>query len=146
MMRPSSRLPAVSLAAGLACSAPTEGVLPSVDGCYRVEMGSWDRVPDDVPPVPLHIGLRTEIGTAVLENGRYLVRELPATPNATYAWSWWEPEGRERLRVVFSTGFTGVELRLRRTVTGAAGTARSFDDHGGDPSTAPVALVSEGCR
>jgi hypothetical protein len=129
-----------------ACSSSTEpGATPPIEGCYDIVLGQWDRPADDVPPLPLRVALRPDTGSHVLESGRRLVRALPDSSSSFFRWSWWEPVGVDSVALVFSTGFTGVHMRLRRTGGGATGEARTFVDYLADPSVASAELRRVGC-
>ena len=124
-----------------ACSHTLTAEAHSPVGCYRLTIGAWDHPPEEpVIPLPDSITLMDVRGTDALEDDRLLVRPYPASVLQYYRWSWWQPVDGDSLRVVWSTGFSGVDMRLGRAGDDYSGRARNFVDYPIDASTATVTL------
>jgi hypothetical protein len=129
-----------------ACSESASG--PSFqqpEGCYDLLVGPWNGVADEVLLLPPAIELRAELGTDVLERDRRLVRPFPDTGNRSYRWSWWEPIEADSIRLIWSTGFTGIEMRLARRSDGYLGRAENFLDYPGNIAQAEASLGRRAC-
>ena len=95
--------------------------------------------------MPAVIELRPETGTDGLENDRRLLRPSPDTQNRSYRWSFWEPIEADSVRLVWSTGFTGIEMRLARRSDGYSGRAENFLDYPGNTARAQATLTRRTC-
>lgn len=127
--------------AGVACSDSATSESSSPLGCYALTLGRWDHPPEEgLIHLPEQIILTDERGTDVLENDRLLVRAYPDITLQAYRWSWWEPAEGDSLRIVWSTGFSGIEMMVGRSGADYRGVARNFVDYPIDVSTASVTL------
>jgi hypothetical protein len=125
----------------MACDDDGVSETASPPGCYDITLGAWDQPPEEgVLPVPGRIILKEERGTDVLETDRMLVRPYPESEPRSYRWSWWEPFEGDSIRLVWSTGFSGIQMALGRSGADYRGVARNFLDFPIDESTAPVTL------
>lgn len=110
-------------------------------GCYTVTLGRWDRPPEEsIIGLPDQIILTDERGTDVLESDRFLVRPYPDVTLQAYRWSWWEPVEGDSIHIIWSTGFSGIEMRLGPSGADYRGTAQNFLDYTIEQSTATVTL------
>jgi hypothetical protein len=110
---------------------------PIVAACYQIELGSWPesartsgngRETDWTrPPERVELLWRylTERGTP---RGPLLVRPLPPAPITPFRLQTWERLPSDSVAITWSTGFSGITLRLGRDGTSLRGTARLFDD------------------
>jgi Carboxypeptidase regulatory-like domain len=125
------------------------GLVERVAGCYALQLGPWR--PARVPGVsPRATGVPTRI---VLDAAHYVAREpfqsrgfvvrpQPGEPPSAYVHAFWEPaEGTaDTVRIVWSTGYGGVELYLGAGGPASEmspelrGSAATFDENG-DPAT-----------
>ena len=70
------------------------------------------------------------LGTQILENGRRVVRSLPAGKREGLPFQFWERARRWDVSIVFSNGFTGMTMDLRCAGDNYSGTALAFFDFG----------------
>ena len=136
----------VATAAVAGCEESTsEPTFDDPAGFYALALGVWDGVADEVLPLPAVIELREELGSDALEQDRRLLRPFPDTDDRSYRWSFWEPIEADSLRLVWSTGFTGIQMRVARRADGYAGRAESFLDYPGNTARAPATLARRDC-
>jgi hypothetical protein len=129
----------------LGCSAD-DATAPISHACFNVSLGAWaPDLPEPLPPLPAVIRLTDSLGVDGLESGRKQVLSVPAE-NAGYRWAWWEQSSTDSLRVVFSTGFTGVTLLLARGGDDFEGAAGAFFDFTSESPSATARLTRTGCR
>ena len=120
---------------------------PSPLACYTLSLGTWsDGLPEPLPPPPSSLQLTDSLGTSVLENGRRIVRSMPAGSVKAYPFQYWTPREEGDVFVVFSNGFTGMTLDLAPEGDDLHGTARAFFDFGTFDLTAPVQLTRRACE
>lgn len=130
----------------IGCEESTsEPAFEEAAGCYDLTLGAWNGQADEVLVLPQTIELRDELGTDGMENGRRLVRPFPDTDNRSYPWAFWEPLASDSIRVIWSTGFTGIGMRVARRPSGYTGLAESFLDYPGNTAQAPVTLERRVC-
>jgi hypothetical protein len=131
----------------LACSYETiTEPLPSPVACYTLSLGAWNTaLPEPLPPPPNALQLTDSLGTQVLENGRRVVRNMPAGSTKSYPFQYWVPREQGDLLLVFSNGFTGMTIDLTPTGANFSGTARGFFDFGSFDVTAPVQMQRTAC-
>lgn len=119
---------------------------PAPLGCYSVTLGTWSaELPEQLPPPPARLQLSDSLGTAVLENGRRVVRSMPPGSIKAYPFQFWEPREQGDVLVIFSNGFTGMTMDLAPAAAGLSGTARGFFDFGTFDVSAPVQLARVSC-
>lgn len=70
---------------------------------------------------------------------------MPVGSPKPYPFQWWEPRGGNEVRLVFSTGFTGMSIDATPEGTGWSGTARAFFDFGDDDPRARATLAQTSC-
>lgn len=132
-------------AVAFACSAG-DATAPVRLACFNVSLGAWaPDLPEPLPPLPTMIRLTDSLGVDGLESGRKQVLPVPAE-NSSYRWAWWEQSSRDSLRVVFSTGFTGVTLLLARWGDDFEGAAAAFFDFTSDTPSATARLTRTDCQ
>jgi hypothetical protein len=134
------------LFAAIAFSCSSEDALaPLPLACFDVSLGTWaPALPELLPPVPATIRLTDSLGVEGLESGRMQVLAVPAA-SESYRWSWWDRRGGDSVRVVFSTGFTGVTLHLVRRGDDLEGSASAFFDFTSESPEATAQLTRTGC-
>lgn len=115
-------------------------------GCYSLALEAWDPPLDQaLPALPGVVELKAELGTNVLEADRRLARPNPDDGIGVYAFSWWEPLRGDSVSMVWSTGFEGVALRLKREDQGLRGYAEPFFDRPGQQSKAKARMERVEC-
>ncbi len=123
---------------------PTTAPVPL--GCYSLTLGTWSaELPEPLPEPPGKLQLTDSLGTIVLENGRRVVRSMPAGSIKAYPFQFWEPREQGDVLVIFSNGFTGMTMDLAPAVGGLSGTARAFFDFGTFDVRASVQLARASC-
>jgi hypothetical protein len=133
------------LAASAACASDAL-VAPSSDACYAIALGAWNELlPEALPPLPAIVQLTDSMGSQVLENGRRVIVAMPVGTPKPYLFQWWEPRGGDEVRLVFSTGFTGITIDATPQGTAWSGTARAFYDFGSYDLHAPATLARTSC-
>lgn len=119
---------------------------PAPLGCYSLTLGAWSaELPEPLPPPPAQLQLTDSLGTTVLENGRRVVRSMPAGSVKAYPFQFWEPREQGDVLVIFSNGFTGMTMDLAPVPAGLSGTARAFFDFGTFDVSASVQLTRASC-
>jgi hypothetical protein len=109
-------------------------------------VGEWNAaLPEPLPPPPNSVQLTDSLGTQVLENGRRVVRSMPAGSVKAYPFQYWVPREQGDVLIVFSNGFTGMTLDLAPAGEDYTGTARAFFDFGSFDLTAPVQMQRASC-
>jgi hypothetical protein len=121
-------------------------VAPSPLACYTLALGAWNEpLPEPLPAPPLALQLTDSLGTQVLENGRRVVRSLPAGSAKAYPFQFWEAREGGDVLIVFSNGFTGMTMDLVPAGDNLSGTARAFFDFGTVDRRASVQLTRNTC-
>jgi hypothetical protein len=122
-------------------------------GCYEVRAGPWS--PADVPvaisldrlPRQVALVVERESGEEVVDPGWRLAELKPERDYATRSiqdGAWWPLEnGGVDLRL--GDGFSGIFLKLRPSVEGFVGEARTYQDVGDASWRAPVELDRRTC-
>lgn len=123
----------------------------SIRGCY--ELGALNWKPDleldkeemvFITP-PERIELLTEHGTQGFEKNGYLVRPAPGFPQTVHRSSYWVPTGPKRIEMVFTTGFSGLEMHLTVQGDTLQGKAKTFWDFLRRRQTARVVAHKVAC-
>ena len=130
------------------CAACDENAVaaPLPLACYTLTLGAWNApLPEPLPPPPLALQLTDSLGTQILENGRRIVRSLPAGSARAYPFQFWEAREQGDVLIVFSNGFTGMTMDLVPAGNNYSGTARAFFDFGTFDLRAPVQLTRTEC-
>jgi hypothetical protein len=90
----------------------------TIQGCYQLETLNWKpdlKLGEDevfITP-PQRIQILAERGSIGFEKNGYLVRAAPGSPKSIHRASYWEPTGPKTIDIVFSTGTSGVSMRLK---------------------------------
>ncbi|MGH7696917.1 MAG: hypothetical protein ACRENH_18140 [Gemmatimonadaceae bacterium] len=109
-------------------------------------LGQWNAaLPEQLPAPPTKLQLTDSLGTTVLENGRRVVRSMPAGSVKAYPFQFWEAREQGIVLVIFSNGFTGMTMDLAPSASGLSGTARAFFDFGTFDVRASVQLARASC-
>jgi hypothetical protein len=122
-----------------------------VAGCYLVHLEPWTPTAslgrDTVfIRVPARIQLMADTGTTLFEQGRWLVRAAPGEPRTRHRFSIFHPIGSDSIEAVWSTGFSGVRMRLDHTSVPLTGRAFTFWDFPRAQQVADVRLEPTSCR
>jgi hypothetical protein len=109
-------------------------------GCYELQLGRWWpwSMGDDTKFVtpPQHIELRLQRGTELFERNGLLIRAIP--PSASRRSSFWLLQGRDGVDLIWTSGFSGVSLRLKKHEKELRGWAHAFFDSPRPPHLAHV--------
>jgi hypothetical protein len=106
----------------------------TIQGCYEIGALSWKpdlKLGEDevfITP-PQRIQILAERGSIGFEKNGYLVRAAPGFPKSIHRASYWEPTGPKTIEVVFTTGTSGLSIRLKvegETLRGKAKTHWDF--------------------
>ena len=106
----------------------------AIQGCYELGALSWKpalKLGEDevfITP-PQRIQLLAEPGSVGFEKNGYLVRPAPGFPKSIHRASYWESTGPRTIEVVFTTGFSGLLMKLKvegETLRGEAKTHWDF--------------------
>jgi hypothetical protein len=100
-------------------------------GCYELHLGRWWPwgMGEDTPLVtpPPRIELKLERGNEGFEKDRFLIREIPAASSSRRS-SYWMPVGGGEALLIWTDGFSGVSLRLRKNGQDLSGWAHAHFD------------------
>ena len=113
----------------------------SVEGCYDLYLNPWSPEPlgsDSIlylPPTRVHLTMAAGRVDSSKPYG-FSVQSAPGAMPSVHEYSWWEPRG-DTLLITFTTGFSGVQLRLIGGDT-LRGTAQAFTDVMPSPSVMTV--------
>jgi hypothetical protein len=130
----------------VSCADPTSAESPAGD-CLSIDVGVWTTaLPEELPPLPARVALLDSLGDHILENGRTIVRQVPGYQLTHWAFAWWQTPSSDSLRVVFSTGFTGTTLKLRRSGAEWVGEAESFFDFTAETNLASARMTPAACE
>ena len=104
-----------------------------VAGCYIVNLGTWRpelSIGRDTVYMypPSRIQLQTDTGTTLWEQGRWLVRPAPGVPRSVHRFSFFRALGSDSIEVLWSTGLSGVRMRLKNEAGTMTGLADAFWD------------------
>lgn len=128
------------------CASNSIMDVPSPLACYTLTLGAWGpELPEQLPPPPTAVQLTDSLGTAVLENGKRVVRSMPIGTPKAYPFQYWVPRERGDVFMVFSNGFTGMSMDLAPQGDDLTGTAHAFFDFGNFDVSAPVQLRRSSC-
>src|SRR5215470_3609116 len=103
----------------------------SVQGCYELSLAKWspDLGEDSVfATPPKRINLLGEKGSNYFESKGYLLRPAPGEQPSIHRSAYWRLEGTDKLILVWTTGFSGVEVDLHRQGDTLVGVAEPFWD------------------
>jgi hypothetical protein len=122
-----------------------------VGGCWAVRLGSWD------PPMsigadtvystpPLRIEVQEAKGTEAFESRGWRVRPAPGTKPSVHRFAYLMPLTADSVRIAWTTGFSGVTMRLAMRVDTLTGRAETFWDFGRPTQSADAVLTRIACR
>lgn len=123
----------------------------AVSGCYGVTLGTWAPAvglgADTVETIPpSRIELLTDIVTTALGRGSWIIRPAPGASPGYYRFSsFYRPAPADSIDLVWSTGFSGVQMRVARSNDNLVGWATTFWDFERTTQRASVRLVRESC-
>jgi hypothetical protein len=130
-----------------ACAESSTSPETPAGDCLTIELGAWNsELPEELPPLPERVALLDSLGSHILENGRTIVRQVPGYQLTNWAFAWWQTPSNDSLRVVFSTGFTGTTLKLRRSGATWLGEAEAFFDFTAEVHTATAEMAPAACE
>ena len=133
------------------CFGGQDSPVQMVAGCWAVSMAPWrptmNIVGDNIySRPPAKIELQARRGTRVFEEHGWLVRPAPGTTPSIHDFSYFEGLGHDSIRVVWSTGFSGLTMRLAVGQDTLRGAAQTFWDFGRPPQAAEVLLARVPCH
>ena len=100
-------------------------------GCYELRLGRWWPwgMGEDTPFVtpPKQIELTLEPGTEYFEKDHLLIREVPAD-NSSRKGAFWSSKDNGAVLLVFTNGFSGVNLNLNKRRNELRGWAHAHFD------------------
>lgn len=104
----------------------------TVQGCYELGILQWrPGMPGEdavfMTP-PRRIQLLAEPGTQGWEKDHYPVRPAPGFPASIHRASFWTPTGSNTIEIVWTTGFSGVTMKLKLEGETLKGKAKAFWD------------------
>jgi hypothetical protein len=94
---------------------------------------------------PQRIQLLAEPGSVGWEKNGYLVRPAPGVPQSVHRASYWEPTGPNTLKVVFTTGTSGLSMELKMEGETLRGKAKTHWDFARRGQTAQVLAHKTDC-
>ena len=105
-----------------------------VHGCYEIALSEWKpdlRLGEDAKFItpPSRISLSMERGSRGFEAEGYLLRPAPGGQPSIHRSSFWKIDGTDTITLVWTTGFSGLEMKLHLegdTLKGQAGTFWDF--------------------
>lgn len=105
----------------------------AIQGCYELGTLNWRpdlKLGEDevfITP-PKRIQILAEHGSTGFGSRGYLVRPAPGTPPSIHRSSYWEPIGPNAIEMVFTTGTSGLSMRLKVEGGILKGKAKTFWD------------------
>lgn len=118
-------------------------------GCYALELGRWWPwgMGEDTKFVtpPQSIVLQLEHGTVDFEQNGLVIRAIPSGP-ASRRSSYWVPQTGNGVVLIWTTGFSGVSLRLHKHGDELRGWAHAFFDFPRPPHVAHVKARRIACE
>jgi hypothetical protein len=140
----------LALAAHGSCASSRENRTPeAISGCYEMKVSDWQpRLPLEgdaefiTPPDRIHLELeKPERGW---RKGSYLVRPLPGSRSSIFRSGEWVFSDDE-VRILWTTGFSGLTMDLSITRHGLRGLAHTFWDFPRPTQTAAVEAKRVSC-
>jgi hypothetical protein len=120
-------------------------------GCFDVRLGIWSPVVElrgdslyAAPPPRVHLDTIQGIGTLDRSRG-FDLKAAPRAVPSVHRYSWWERIAHDSLVLVWSNGFSGLNMRLQMQPAVLQGKAYTFWDFGRTPQTADVKLMPVSC-
>jgi hypothetical protein len=105
----------------------------SVQGCYQLDMTPWTpdlKLGEDAKFVtpPKRIRLSLERGTKGFETEGFILRPASGEKPSIHGSSYWKPDRSDSIILVWTTGFSGLGIRLHLEDGKLRGLARTFWD------------------
>ena len=104
----------------------------AVQGCYEIGKLAWHPKFEGEDLVfiapPERIQILAERGAQGHEKDEYLVRPAPGFPKSIHRYSFWRPTGSHSLEIVWTTGLSGLTMRLKLDRDTLKGKAKPFWD------------------
>jgi hypothetical protein len=95
---------------------------------------------------PKRISLLNEHGAKGFETEGYLLRPAPGEKPSIHRWSYWKPDGADAICLAWTTGFSGLTMKLHPDGDTLKGEAKSFRDFPGRRQTAKVVAHKINCN
>lgn len=117
-------------------------------GCYELHLGRWwpwgmgEDTQFATPPQ--RVELQLQHGTDGFEQNGLLIRTIPSG-TASHRGSFWLPQDRGGVDLIWTSGFSGVSLRLNRHGKELRGWAHAFFDFPRPPHIARAAARPIAC-
>lgn len=121
----------------------------AIQGCYEIGKLEWHPKfeGDDLVFItpPARIQVLSQRGTQGQEKDQYLVRPAPGFPKSIHRYSYWRPTGSHSVEIVWSTGLSGLTMRLKVEENNLKGKAKPFWDFLGRVPSARVMAHKVDC-
>ena len=122
---------------------------PTVVGCFRVDLGAWrpamDLRGDSVyTSPPVRIEIRQERGSRS-SRGEHIVRPAPGEAASVHRFSWARKSTADSITLVWSNGFSGINLTLAVREDTLSGFGRTFWDFPRSAQVTEARLVKVRC-
>lgn len=143
----------LSIIVVLALGAAGTGFAQSVDvaGCYDLEIGAWSPTIDlgvdtlyVAPPPRIQMGTEPGFGLGGRAQGM-LLEPAPGALPSVHRYSWWEEIGEDSVHLIWTTGYSGLRMRLGVQGRVLRGAASTFWDFGRATQTAPATATAVRC-
>jgi hypothetical protein len=120
-----------------------------VQGCYELGVLNWhpELKGEDAKFIapPTRIQILAERGTNGHENGEYLVRPAPGVSPSIHRASFWRPVGPKTIEIVWTTGLSGLTMKLNLQGEALKGKAKAFWDFPRRGQSAPIQAAKVDC-
>jgi len=121
-----------------------------IQGCHELGTLNWRpdlKLGEDAEFItpPRRIQILAEHGSKGFEQDGYLVRPAPGVHRSIHRASYWVPEGPKAIEVVWTTGFSGLTMRLNLEGETLRGKATTFWDFPRREQTAEVVAHKVDC-
>lgn len=123
----------------------------TIQGCYDLGVLSWKpdlKLGEDevfITP-PQRIQLMSEHGSVGFEKNGYIVRPAPGIPGSIHRASYWESTGPRTIEIVFTTGTSGLSMKLKVDGEALRGEAKTHWDFPRKEQTAQVNARKTQCE
>jgi hypothetical protein len=122
-----------------------------IQGCYELGTLTWHpdlKLGEDMEFItpPRRIEILAEHGSKGFEQNGYLVRPAPGVPRSIHRASYWVPNGPNTIEVIWTTGHSGLFMRLKVESETLRGKATSFWDFPRRKQTADVVAHKVDCE
>lgn len=122
----------------------------TINGCYDLTLSAWRpklNIGEDAVFItpPARVQLLAERGTRGWEAEGFIARPAPGVPPSIHSGSYWLPTGPRSIKIVWTTGFSGLQMNLTLETADLRGTAGSFWDFDRERQTADVVAQRVDC-